>query len=180
MAPGQCCEDCSSGYEVSHGPPARYVNLRVAHAPGIPGTFSPPPRVCNPDMHHGTCVTHVPWCMPGLLTSRFLWSRRWGKMFPAHAQAAILRSWQEAHWIYEQMHNIKPSSIAYSMEKTLHSCAPSRLLGYMSYSICTDVSVYIYIYIYAVTWYTREIKQIRTLIGKGILTGTAMLIIMFT
>ena len=55
-------------------PPARYVKLWVAHAPGIPGTFSPPPRVNNPDMHHGTCVTHVPWCMPGSLTSGFLWS----------------------------------------------------------------------------------------------------------
>ena len=21
----------------------------------------------DPDMHHGTCVTHVPWCMPGSL-----------------------------------------------------------------------------------------------------------------
>ena len=31
--------------------------------------------VCDPDMHQGTCVTHVPWCMPGSLTSGFLWSR---------------------------------------------------------------------------------------------------------
>ena len=30
-------------------------------------------------MHHGTCVTHVPWCMPGSLISSFLWSRWWGK-----------------------------------------------------------------------------------------------------
>ena len=43
------------------------------------GTFSPPPRNSNPDMHHGTCVTHVPWCMPGSLTSGFLWSRWRGK-----------------------------------------------------------------------------------------------------
>ena len=48
------------------------------HAPGMPGTFSPPPRLSDPDMHHGTCGTHVPWCMPGSLTSGFLWSRRWG------------------------------------------------------------------------------------------------------
>ena len=53
--------------------------MRVAHAPGIPGTFSPPPRVSDPDMHHGTCVTHVPWCMSGSLTSGFLWSRCRGK-----------------------------------------------------------------------------------------------------
>ena len=39
------------------GPLARYVNLRVAHVPGRPGTFSPPPRVSDPGMHHGTCVT---------------------------------------------------------------------------------------------------------------------------
>ena len=34
----------------------------------MPGTFSLPPRVSDPDMHHGTCVMHVPWCMPGSLT----------------------------------------------------------------------------------------------------------------
>ena len=28
-----------------------------------------PRRVSDPDMHHGACVTHVPWCMPGSLTS---------------------------------------------------------------------------------------------------------------
>ena len=30
-------------------------------------------------MHHGTCITHVPWCMRGSLTSGFLWSRWWEK-----------------------------------------------------------------------------------------------------
>ena len=67
-----------------------------AHAPGMPGTFSPSPQVRDPDMHHGTCVTHVPWCMSGSLTCGFLWNRRRGKTFPAfpaHAQPAILRIW---------------------------------------------------------------------------------------
>ena len=61
-------------------PLARYVILRVARAPGMPGTFSPPPLVSDPDMHHGTCVTHVPWCMPGSVTSGFLWSRWLGNV----------------------------------------------------------------------------------------------------
>ena len=64
-----------------------------AHAPG---TFSPSLQACDPDMHHGTCVTHVPWCMPGSLTSGFLWNRRRGETFPAfpaHAQSAILGIW---------------------------------------------------------------------------------------
>ena len=43
----------------------------MACAPGMPGKFSPPPRISDPDMHHGTCVTHVPWCMSGSLTSGF-------------------------------------------------------------------------------------------------------------
>ena len=47
--------------------------IAVAHAPGIQGTFSSPPRVSNHDMHHGTR------CMSGLLTSGFLWSRWRGK-----------------------------------------------------------------------------------------------------
>ena len=58
-----------------HGPLARFVKLRVAHVPGMPGTFFPLPRVSDPDMHQGTCVTYVPWCMPGSLTSGFIWNR---------------------------------------------------------------------------------------------------------
>ena len=68
-----------------HGPLARYVKLRVAHATGMPGTFSLPPRVSDPDMHHGTCVTHVSWCMPGSLTSGFLWSR-WRRKRSRHSR----------------------------------------------------------------------------------------------
>ena len=67
-----------------------------AHAPGMPGTFSPSSQVRDPDMHYGTCVTHVPWCMPGSLTSGFLWNWRRGETFPAfpaHAQPAIFRIW---------------------------------------------------------------------------------------
>ena len=80
---------------IFHGHLARYVKLRIAHAPGMPRTFSPPLRVSDSDMHQGTCVTHVLWCMPGSLTSGFLWIRwrRRGKTFPAfpaHAQPAIL------------------------------------------------------------------------------------------
>ena len=44
----------------AHGPVTRYVKLRVAHAPGMSGTFSPPPNsketaVTDPGKHHGTC-----------------------------------------------------------------------------------------------------------------------------
>ena len=38
--------------------------------------FFQPPWVNDPDMHHGTYVMHVPWCMPGSLTHGFL-SYRW-------------------------------------------------------------------------------------------------------
>ena len=54
------------------------------------------PLVNDLDMHHGTCVTHMPWCMSGSLT------RGGGETFPAflaHAQPAILCIWQEAHGI---------------------------------------------------------------------------------
>ena len=61
--------------QCNDGPLTRYVKLRVAHAPGMPGTFSPPPRISDPDIHHGACVTHVPWCMPGWLIKGFIW--RW-------------------------------------------------------------------------------------------------------
>ena len=68
-----------NAFQFAYGPLTRYVKLPVAHAPGMPGTFSPPPWVSDPSMHHDTCVTHVPWCMPGSLTGGFLWSRWRGK-----------------------------------------------------------------------------------------------------
>ena len=72
-----CIQSCVLCFYLmnGHGPLSRYAKLRVVHAPGMPGTFTPPPRVRDPDTHHGTCVTHVPWCMTGSLTSDFLWSR---------------------------------------------------------------------------------------------------------
>ena len=64
-----------------NGPLTRYAKLRVAHAPRMPGTFSRhrlqrKPLVSDPGMRHGTCVTHVPWCISGSLT------RGGGKNFP--------------------------------------------------------------------------------------------------
>ena len=70
-----------------------YEKAWVAQAPGMPGTFPPSPRVSDPNMHYGTCVTHVPWCMPWSLTSGFSWSRWRGKPFPAYAQPKILLIW---------------------------------------------------------------------------------------
>ena len=76
-----CTWSCHRGYysDAANEPLIRCVKFRVAHAPGMPGTSSPPPRLSDPDMHHGTCVTHVPWCMPRSLTSCFLLIRWRGK-----------------------------------------------------------------------------------------------------
>ena len=52
------------------------------------------PLVSDPGMHHGTCVTHVPWCMSWSLT------RGGGENVPGIPGAcapAVLRIWQEAH-----------------------------------------------------------------------------------
>ena len=51
-----------------NGPLARYVKVRVAHAPRMPPSSTLKPVVSDPGMHQGTCGTHVPWCMSGSLT----------------------------------------------------------------------------------------------------------------
>ena len=51
------------------------------------------PIVSDPGMHHGTCVTHLPWCTSGSL---FRGGGKTFPVFPAHAQPTILRIWQEA------------------------------------------------------------------------------------
>ena len=57
--------------------------------------------VSDPNMHHGTCVTHVPWCMSGSLTTV---AGKTFTAFPGHAQPAILRIWQEAHGDETRLH----------------------------------------------------------------------------
>ena len=52
------------------------------------------PLVSDPGMHHGTCVTHVPWCMSGSLTCG---DRENVPGIPGACAPAILRIWQEAH-----------------------------------------------------------------------------------
>ena len=84
---------------LSHWPFTRYVKLRAVHASGMPGTFprgrlQRKPLVSNPDMHHDTCVTHVPWCMSGSI------SRGGGENVPGITSAcapASLPIWQMAH-----------------------------------------------------------------------------------
>ena len=39
---------------------------------GNAGNVFPSPWDSDADMHQGKCLTHVPWCMPGSLTSGFL------------------------------------------------------------------------------------------------------------
>ena len=58
----------------SHTVTYQIYNIAGCAWAGNAGTFSLPPWVSDPSMHHSTCVTHLPWCMPGSLTSGFLWS----------------------------------------------------------------------------------------------------------
>ena len=76
----------------SHEYLTRYAQLRVAQLRECRERF-PSSRVSNPDMHHGTCVTHMPWCMLGSLTSGLFWSRWRGKHSRRSRRMHNLRIW---------------------------------------------------------------------------------------
>ena len=105
-----------------HGPLSRYVKLQVAHGPGMPGTFSPPPRVSDPDMHHCTCVMHVPWCMLGSLTSGFLWSR-WREKRSRHSRR--MRNPLFSVSAKRPMYDKCPSQQVYAL-LTQHNCLKKK------------------------------------------------------
>ena len=73
------------------------ISVQQACCTKGPSTFSPPPRVSDPDTHHGTCVTHVPRCMPGSQTSGFHWSQWRGKHCRRMRNPQFFHIWQEAH-----------------------------------------------------------------------------------
>ena len=91
---------------------ARYIKWCVAHAPGMPGTFSPPPQVSDPDMHHGTFVTHVPWDMPRSLTSVFNCCR-WQWKRSRHSRSICNK---EARWRHLCIHDINVNSFQESID----------------------------------------------------------------
>ena len=71
--------------------------------------FQRKPIVGDPGMHHGTCVTHVPWCMSGSLTCGD------GENVPGIPGAcapAILRIWQEAHPMISATSLEKPTKLS--------------------------------------------------------------------
>ena len=78
-----------------HGPLSRYVKLRVAHAPGMPGTFSPRPtsketsRHASRHVRHARAVMHVGIAYP--------WSLGKLSRHSCICATAILHIWQEAH-----------------------------------------------------------------------------------
>ena len=57
----------------------------------MPGTFSPPTRVSDTDMHHDTCTRPVPWCMPGSLNSGYFLNR-WRGNVPGIPGACATRN----------------------------------------------------------------------------------------
>ena len=70
--------------------------------------------VSDPGMHHGTCVTHVPWCMSGSLTCG---DGENVPGIPGACASAIFRIWQEAHScekfrLYNTSHILMPAIIS--------------------------------------------------------------------
>ena len=57
-------------------PLAWYVKLGVAHAPGMPGTCSSPPRVNDTAMHHGTYRPILPITLTSL-PENYMWNHQW-------------------------------------------------------------------------------------------------------
>ena len=88
-----------------HWPLTRYVKLlrmrRECRDRFPRHRFKRKSLVSEPGMHHGTCVTYVPWCMSRSLT------RGGGVNVPVipGAQPAILRIWQEAHAKWRVCHS---------------------------------------------------------------------------
>ena len=109
-----------------HGPLTSYAKSRDAHAPGMPGTFSLPPRVGDTDMHHGTCVT------PESLTSSFLWSRRRGETFPAgkrmrNPQLYVSGKRPMSHWHRPRSPYRSQSGLDIWWNRPLHVCVGHKI-----------------------------------------------------
>ena len=77
----EACEEKMTSYwafgNAEDGEWTSYQICKVAGCActGNTGNVFPPPRVSDPGMHRGTCVKHVPWCMPWSVAICYFWSR---------------------------------------------------------------------------------------------------------
>ena len=121
------------GIVLGNGPLTRCVRLGVAHAPEMPGTFSPPSRVSDPDTHHGTWVT---------LTSGFFWCRWRGK------RSRYSRRMRNPHFCV-------------SGKRSMAWCQTSRWPGWSQINSVRPLVLEQY-YTYAFLWRSRMSSDIKT------------------
>ena len=83
----------------------------------------------DPGMHHGTCVTHVPWCISGSLTSGG------AENIPGIPGACATHnftylSWQEAHWsltkLPETRSTVRQHGVGANLRTVVKECIESQ------------------------------------------------------
>ena len=98
--PYSCSWFASMSYDDLSWAPYQIRKIACCTCPGNAGNIFPTrrlqrkPLVSDPGMHHGTCVTHVPWCMSGSVTCG---GGENVPDIPGACAPEILRIWQEAH-----------------------------------------------------------------------------------
>ena len=112
--------------------------------------FQRKPLVSDPGMHHGTCVTHVPWCMSGSLTCGD------GEYIPGNPGAcapAISRIWQEAHWQKQCFFFPKSANFCLKRERATSEFDRQKTLVLLDTQTWVFfVRCYVYSNHYSVTW----------------------------
>ena len=111
----------------------------------------PHTQLRDPDMRHATCVTHVPWCMPGSLTSGFLWSRgeKGGGENAPGILGACATGVSRRGWWRRRAEHIPPSWRNFLISQSLQS---HWFWVQVSSSFYWRSAVYIYIHTYIHTY----------------------------
>ena len=130
--------------------------------------FPPPPRFSEPDMHHGTCVTHVPWCMAGSLTSGFLWNRCRGKR--SRHSRRMRNPWfcvsgkrpMEAAVTWHEYHDTPISQISQCIRQASHHTPCRRRNVHTCANFCYK-AVLVEIWDWRIVEFVQQVSAIRIL-----------------
>ena len=102
--------------------------------------FQRKPLVSYPGMHHGTCVTHVPWCMSGSLTCGD------GENVPSIPGACATRNY--TYLARGPWNKVSPSA---AVEASMRTTATKNL-----FSTYCKISIYI-----AMIYFTNKVRSFR-------------------
>ena len=120
---------------------------------GNVGNIFPAPRLSDPGIHHGRCVTHVPWCMSGLQTSRVSYEVGGGENVPGIPGACATHNF--TYLVRGPLYDVS----VFIMETLRYGVAERRALNLYTFKVKHNTFLFIKFHLYSDAQFSHSLSN---------------------